>query len=423
MKSQIVYALDELKKKGKDPNFLFIGDSVLHVASFNSFVRYMNGKGVSLCGVICNAIPYDRLKQYEEDSILGLPKDDYVYLENGKGVDLREYPVETISDTARLFLNLMKQENASGSSTDLDILTEDAASKFFILYPGTDRLREHIWNEAFLSGKDPVRVVLEEGVGTYTQTPRTWFDLTIAKTNSKLGRLLKYIRWYVMLPFRKTLDRLLQEKTQCVRFCVFDYDNKGGLIANKVAAQNLSAVFRIAGEQEGIPSKDFKDKILIATTMLFEESSSQALETDVYGKVIDICRNHGMDVVIKPHPRDNSLNKYRQLGAQVIDDTKVSLESLLAFSDNMPLAIIGMQSSSQVIANSLWGVPAIFLTDLCEEAFLKHDSNPRIKHFRLSCSRGRPLFSQFASSPQSYNELENCIAVIADRCNSIIVEQ
>lgn len=423
MKKQIVKAFDKLKARGKNPNFLYIGDSVLHVASFNSFVRYMHEQGVPLCGVICNGIPLNRLKQYEEDSILDLSKDDYIYLENGKDVDLREYPAETIADTVQLFLNLVKQGDVSGSSTGLDVLTKDAASKFYVLYPGTDRLREHIWNEAFLSGKEPVRVVLEEGVGTYTQTPRTWFDLTIAKTNSKLGQALKYVRWYVMLPFRKILDRLLQKKTQCVRFCVFDYDSEGCLISNKVVAQNLGVIFRTTGEQEGIPPKNFKDKILIATTMLFEESSSQALETDVYSKVIDMCRNHGMDVVIKPHPRDNSLDKYRQLGAQVIDDTKVSLESLLAFSDNMPLAIIGMQSSSQVIANSLWGVPAVFLTDLCEEAFLKHDDNPRIKHFRLSCSRGEPLFSQFASSPQSYNELESCIAVIADRRNSIIVEQ
>ena len=422
MKKQIVKAFDDLRARGKNPNFLYIGDSVLHVASFNSFVRFMHDRGISLCGVICNGIPLNRLKQYEEDSILGLPKDDYVYLENGKDVDLREYPVETITDTAQLFFNLMRQKNISSSDTGLDVLTEDAASKFYILYPGTDRLREHIWNEAFLSGKAPVRVVLEEGVGTYTQTPRTWFDLTIAKTHSKLGRLLKYIRWYVMLPFRKILDRLLQKKTQYVRFCVFDYDSHGRLVANEAAAQNLSEIFRIAGEQEGIPPKDFKDKIVIATTMLFEESSSQALETDVYSKVIDMCRNHGMDVVIKPHPRDNSLDKYRQLGAQVIDDTKVSLESLLAYANNMPLAIIGMQSSSQVIANSLWGVPAVFLTDLCEEAFLQHDDNPRIKHFRLSCSRGEPLFSQFASSPQSYNELEGCIVAIADRRSPVVSE-
>lgn len=422
MKKQIVKAFDELRTRGKDPNFLYIGDSVLHVASFNSFVQFMHEHGVPLCGVICNGIPLNRLKQYEEDSILNLPKDDYIYLENGKDVDLREYPVETIADTAHLFLNLMKQENVSVSSTGLDILTEDAASKFFVLYPGTDRLREHIWNEAFLSGKDPVRVVLEEGVGTYTQTPRTWFDLTIAKTSSKLGRVLKYVRWYVMLPFRKILDRLLQKKTQCVRFCVFDYDSDGSLVANEAVARNLGKVFRIAGEQEGNPPKDFKDKIIIATTMLFEESSSQALETEVYSKVIDMCCDYGMDVVIKPHPRDDSLDKYRQLGAQVIDDTKVSLESLLAYSENMPLAIIGMQSSSQVIANSLWGVPAVFLTNLCEEAFLRHDDNPRIKHFRLSCSRGEPLFSQFASSPQSYNELKSCIVAIADRRNPIISE-
>lgn len=423
MKKQIVNAMNELKAKGKSPNFLFIGDSVLHIASFNSFVKYMQEQGVSLYGVICNGIPINRMQQYDARNILGLDPNDYVYLENGTDVDLREYPQETILDSVQLLCSLIGRKDIHDSyEASLNTLFAEATSKFYVLYPGTDRLKEHIWNEALLSGKEVIRVVLEEGVGTYTQTPRTWFDLTIAKTISKLSRALKYIRWYTMLPLRKCLDRLLRQKTRCVRFCVFDYDDDGCLIANDVVAENLEKVFQTTGEEKYIEPRDFKGKVIIATTMLFEESSSQSIETSTYNKVIDLCYKNEIEVVIKPHPRDNKLDKYRQLGAEVIDDGCTSLESLLAHARSMPLAIVGMQSSSQIIANSLWGVEAIFLTDLCEEAFLNHDSNLRIRHFRLSCLRGRPLFMQFAASPKNYNELEECIVKIADKKKSVISE-
>ena len=87
-------ALQTLVEHGHRPVFLFVGNSVLHIAALNAFLLMLRSKGVTACGVVCNNIPSDRVPQYDERDVIAVDVDKFVFLRND--IDYRK-PKQSVS--------------------------------------------------------------------------------------------------------------------------------------------------------------------------------------------------------------------------------------------------------------------------------------------------------------------------------------
>ena len=74
---QIEAAYRNLQKKGKRPNFLFIGGGLSDVSQFDAFALYAKDIGIKLSGVLYDGSAQDSSNRFSEEHVLGIEPDEY----------------------------------------------------------------------------------------------------------------------------------------------------------------------------------------------------------------------------------------------------------------------------------------------------------------------------------------------------------
>ena len=107
-----------------------------------------------------------------------------------------------------------------------------------------------------------------------------------------------------------------------------------------------------------------RNYVLINTQPMEEYSySGEDIQLDILKQCIPIFQEAGYSVVLKPHPRERDIEKYKHLNILVLEYNSISQESLLC-KIRKPEYIVSCCSTTLVSTHLFWGIKAISLTKL-----------------------------------------------------------
>lgn len=189
-----------------------------------------------------------------------------------------------------------------------------------------------------------------------------------------------------------------KRKGNLIDFRIFFQDQ--GLHPNRDAVAYYDQVFAQMGMDNYNQQWDImKGCVLINTQPLVEcQMTDGIVDVQFYGKVMREITQYTDNVVIKPHPREQDIEKYCDLGCVVLRDNSVTQEAMLAALNQKPSYVISIFSSTLLNANSIFGIPAISLAKLFEK---ENITKPLKKQLRKYCKDYKGII-QF---PETFEEL------------------
>ena len=346
MSEAVGSALQTLVEHGHRPVFLFVGNSVLHIAALNAFLLMLRSKGVTACGVICNNIPSDRVQQYDERDVIAVDVDKFVFLRND--IDYRK-PKQSVSARVKssLFPSIPQQACNKGVSTP-------CKDSFFLIVTDEDYPAPELWEVASTQGLQVKCILVEEGVGSYLsrESARRLFALKEAGLVRRIKRLAK--EEFSAL-FRARYRSVLDSCCSIERFSAYDRSPEGELVSNNEFINWMKQSLQQYSRAKAIDGTDFSEKVVIVGTN-FQELGDESLERAFLERVTRAIKACGLEPYLRPHPRTRNIERYKEAGVEVDEFGKVPFESVLSASKAMPVAMVGLGSSSQLLANTLWGV-------------------------------------------------------------------
>lgn len=205
-----------------------------------------------------------------------------------------------------------------------------------------------------------ISVLCDEGVGTYTTDEKDRIEHFRCDGSSKL-KILKNLFEERFL-YGITIKHL-RKNDAYLNYCMF--------VENGEIMNNSDMPEYIAKEvQEYAESVDFyypiieQDYVLLNTQYFTrEEIVDNEKVMNLWKQVIVYYKRKGLEVWIKPHPRETDLNNYYSMGAKVIEVANVAQEVLFT-KMRKPRYLIGLYSTTLVTAPVLNKVPSVCLVNL-----------------------------------------------------------
>lgn len=129
--------------------------------------------------------------------------------------------------------------------------------------------------------------------------------------------------------------------------------------------------------------------IILATDSFIENKMSYGGEDmQMFDCVYDVlCQLEIKDkMIIKPHPRELNVDRYKKYGCRIFDSSVGSIESLVAETHEKPLAVISLYSSAMVSLSVLFNIKTISMGKMLLKTslnkYLKKDIRQYSRMFR-----------------------------------------
>lgn len=241
-----------------------------------------------------------------------------------------------------------------------------------------------------------INIVIDEGLGYYLRNTKGWL-LEGEKTNQSILKFVERMtkEWIYKIYTETTLTHRKQ-----LLYHTFFLKRGRTLTINKECVACLRTVMAKATACYSQDNYDKYENKLIICTQVFHDLGQIHNNADmvIIKQICDAARKKHIGVVIKPHPRETDLNKYRCLGAEVDEKQSVPLEIILAGVKRKPLAIIGITTTSLVSAKVLWGIDTFSIIKLVGTKNFVYEVREDINHFPR-------CFSKFVALPNSVDDI------------------
>lgn len=254
-----------------------------------------------------------------------------------------------------------------------------------------------------------VFVIIDDGAGSYVSRFANELSLEYERVlrQQKLtpaARVKAFIKVFLMTMYDNLLACLVRANENLIDNRIFVTGKK-----NQILGQNDSIVNSYVNAfQSSVNQKDclkeiqFIDGCVLFNTQCLVESgiTDGIVDYEIYKKAIDIAQNYSKRVVVKPHPRENDIEKYERLNADILE-TNYTQESLLSVATNKPICVVSIFSSTLLNAKGLFGIPAISLARIMLKEDISNDLKSTLEAFIGQYSN----IIQFPSSFEEYNDI------------------
>lgn len=174
------------------------------------------------------------------------------------------------------------------------------------------------------------------------------------------------------------------------------------LIVNKENSEIYRQILRKAIVNNKL-LQQFKNKIIINTQCMFDNGDlSGVQDIETFRMLYQCLGKKNTEVLLKPHPRETSLNRYADFNWEICGFNKITQEEIISQLDSKPKAVIGITSSTLVSLYTLFEIRTISLAKLfCQydlPAGLRKDVDDFIK-----------MYSDLVEMPSNISELQKII--------------
>lgn len=276
------------------------------------------------------------------------------------------------------------------------LLHHDSAGKpFYILRPVAPKLEFSVSLYNLNVRKNIIHIVLEEGLAVYMRDWRTWALEEMSTFNVvDLWKQLKLRTWGKA--FSELMLKRNREFTENTLFV-----KKNGLwVKNKRAIFYFKKTFdKLRRSYDFSPYEEYRNSVIICTQTYGDQGHIlHNADIETVRRFCQEVRQKGYHVIIKPHPREKNLEKYKDMGASVDLQNDVPLEIILAGISPKPACIVGITTTTLITAKLFWNIPSISLAQLI----------PRenyVKEFVKEIDNFSRVFSNVVQLPFGLNEI------------------
>lgn len=335
----------------KEVNLIAFATTPWHALGVNATIHHLKQQNINLCGYIV-IMPH-------QVTGVGLGKENFLIEEFddiqvvlwGRNNREKENVAEKLwRKTKEVGSELKYYLSYTKFRTDLRTLYWLVPLKpSFQMIPKMASFKSNIWTEIIL---------IDEGLGTYLNSDWIWTKVAFQE-----GGIVAGIRelFQNMIINRFYMWRLNVRKQ--VHYHQLFVKENGKFVQNLVAVESFRYV---AKKQYGRMKHEQYEKAVIINGDLLSEVGIIKSDADlkVYKEVCNELIEKKIPIILKPHPRFRHLERYNELRCEIDRNQGVALESILAGVKKKPLCIIGVDSTSLVTANILFGVKAIGISDM-----------------------------------------------------------
>ena len=365
---------EDLRREGYTPNFLFLGDSVLHVAAFNAFILMMEHKGIKMSGLVCNTIDTQKRKtQFDATDIVSIDSNAFRYVLVHGLLTNRPKMEKVSSKCSFLFSKIKSFQTTSKIHGENDY--------FYLIGTNQGLPDAAFWKVAFKFDLPVKCVLLEEGVGSYLSHESALRFFSIRDRSKEAQSIIARIMCCAMRIVDKINDRKVRNTVQIDLFSVFETEVDGSLVLNQDFACWFKRALDKQTQSKEVKNVNFQENVVVVGTN-FKELGSSNLESLTMNMVFAAIDRAGYNVLFRPHPRSdlNTYSNHQEISIDYQDN--VSFEALLQSSQSKPVAVVGLCSSSQMTASALWGIPCFTIAGVLQTAAQRlNEETPVIKEY------------------------------------------
>ncbi|MDO5151578.1 MAG: polysialyltransferase family glycosyltransferase, partial [Oscillospiraceae bacterium] len=198
-------------------------------------------------------------------------------------------------------------------------------SDFYILATVYPKYQWHAFVSQNCPGKRPISVLVDEGLGMYMRSTRDW----IMESWFSKDRFYKKVKYtYEFCYGRPKKEKQLKSKNELIFYGLFY--TKDMTINTKVAEYYKKVLLdekKLVRHE--VPSY-YENSVVINTQPYYDEGQLESeADTSLIKQICRACSQEGYTVVLKPHPREKSLDRYSCIEDCIMDtDYMLSQESI-----------------------------------------------------------------------------------------------
>ena len=253
-----------------------------------------------------------------------------------------------------------------------------------------------------------VSVLCDEGIGSYTDTGKERI-LQFKHAGASVLKLWKhYFEEYLLVP-RATEQ--LKSSDRATDLCLFYKDEHGDLIMREGVVNGTASAIGHYANSNCLSLPTISDEYVLINTQAFlgGEIDDVSKVDELWKELIRYLLEQKIDVWIKPHPREVDVEKYKLMGAHLIECKGVAQEVLL-MKIKKPMVVISLYSTTLISAPIINGVPSISITRIIDKMECSTDI------YRTYSERFYTLFKRYSCFIESINEFKECIARRKFKC-------
>lgn len=361
-------------------NFIAFVQTPWHALGVDAFIKYKEEKGSHLVGTVC----------VMSHAQAGMILDE-------KSFSYENCDIEVVYYTDGVRTSVIKKiKNAVCNSQSL-IQKNIANKEFYILATVHPKYQWHSYI-AQNCDKKAVSVLIDEGLGMYMRNTQDW----LMETWSGKSRVLKKIKYtYEFCIGNPSKEKILEANNSLMYFCLFIPDN---MRVNYECVAYYKKVLKLNESRNYSEAKGlsfYENAVVINTQPYFDEGQIIGdSDINLIEQICTLCGNRGIKVVLKPHPREKSIDRYTAIKNCIVDTNfAVSQESIISCLDSKPRLLVGLCSTTLISMDLFYGVKTVSLIHCISYDGVK-------KKMRTDLQKFEKVFGNTVCCPNNIPELE-----------------
>lgn len=365
-------------------NFLAWAITPWHVHGVHAALEFFKRQGIKTTGYIYIQDHHETGKVVSKELINGL--DDEIEVKDE--AEYKGHQNNIIQNTILIIKKLLTMKKAE---------TEDTV---YVVIP--HRPKYSLLGE--LKNSRIIYVIVDEGIGTYIIPEKQWIKES-CRVSCKANGEGKIIYWLKLLQENylwKWYDKILKKKGCYIDLRFFVKNNVNQYVPNKLALDIYKSVMHIDAKSDEEYTYNFSKYVILNPPLNAANNYSDEQDIQVIKKCVEICKDNGIEVIVKPHPRERNLERYGSMGCIIEKRINISQEEIVSSSKIKPICVIGFTSTTLITLKYLFDVNTISICGLLDADKLSDTEKNKIMLFNNA-------FSQLVERPCDYNEMEEMI--------------
>lgn len=236
------------------------------------------------------------------------------------------------------------------------------------------------------SNKNLISVICDEGVGSYMSN--MWDRLRSRyNANASFFSILKNLIEEIILIPRG--EKLLGRRNAISNRCLLINSNDK-LIENRYMTKYYRETLKVYSQNILINAFDIKKDYILINTQPFSSADINNGEViyKFWKRISEFYQNKGIEVYVKPHPREKNIQNYEKIGIKLLKYPEVAQEILL-MKIKKPKYLVSICSTTLITAPILNDVKSVCVAPMLIDMF--ETSRPFKKNIEKYCK----LFENF----------------------------
>lgn len=237
-----------------------------------------------------------------------------------------------------------------------------------------------------IKNKEIQIILTDEGIGSYTLTVLRWWKFNFMEGGLRFTRNILV---------RNVFFKHRLEKREQIQYHRLLKGKRGYLVPDDEAVAYYRKILAMENYKEDFSY--YGKSVIINPNMLYESGIlKDDSEMKIYTEICDAMVKDKTSVIIKPHPREQNVQKYEALNCCLETKCRVGQETILASLKEKPYCVVGFSSTTLITAKVLFGIQAISANYLIDK------DKQRNKKYFTSFNKS---FSNLLYMPKNMEEL------------------